>query len=96
MTGYKLYKEFLKGSPWPGWLDEQWNFHDLYMNIRGEIGRISRWLRLRGEWSEPSARKRKAYDDAVRQYYEKVRFADMEQGIVIREDGKIRMKNKSL
>jgi lipopolysaccharide biosynthesis glycosyltransferase len=96
MTGYELYKEFLKDSPWPGWLDEQWNLHDLYMNIRGEIGRILRWLRLRGEWEEPSARQRKAYDDAVRQYYEKARFADMEQGIVIREDEKIRLKNKSL
>ncbi|KUG21984.1 hypothetical protein ASZ90_008254 [hydrocarbon metagenome] len=96
MTGYKLYKEFLKDSPWPGWLDEQWNLHDLYMNIRGEIGRILRWLRLRGEWEEPSARKRKAYDDAVRQYYEKAQFADMEQGIVIRENGKIRLKNKGV
>jgi lipopolysaccharide biosynthesis glycosyltransferase len=96
MTGYKLYKEFLKDSPWPGWLDEQWNLHDLYMNIRGEIGRILRWLRLIGEWEEPSARQRKAYDDAVRQYYEKARFADMEQGIVIRENGKFRLKNKSL
>jgi len=92
LTAYKLYKDFLRDSPWPGWLDEQWNLHDLYMNIRGEAGRILRKLRLRGEWEEPSARQRKAYDDAVRQYYEKARFADVEQGIVIREDGILRLK----
>lgn len=95
LTAYKLYKDFLRDSPWPGWLGEQWGWHDLYMNIRGEIGRILRWLRLRGELDEPSARQRKAYDDAVRQYYEKTRFADVEQGIVIREDGKFRLRKKS-
>jgi len=95
LTAYKLYKDFLRDSPWPGWLGEQWGWHDLYMNIRGEIGRILRWLRLRGELDEPSARQRKAYDDTVRQYYEKTRFADVEQGIVICEKGKYRLRIKS-
>lgn len=93
LTAYRLYKNFLKDSPWPKWLDEQWNRHDLYMNIRGEIGRMLRKLRLRGEWEEPSIRQRKAYDDAVRQYYEDARFVDVEQGIVIQENGKHRLKN---
>lgn len=95
MTGYKLYKEFLKDSPWPGWLGEQWGWHDLYMNIRGEIGRILRKLRLRGEWEEPSVRQRKVYDNTVRQYYEEAQFVDEEQGIVIRENGKLRLKIKT-
>lgn len=95
-TAYKLYKDFFKDSPWPGWLDDQWGWRDLYMNIRGEVGRILRRLRLRGEWDEPSAQQRQAYDDEVRQYYEKARFADVEQGIVIRENGKLRLKNISV
>ena len=53
-------------------------------------------LRLMDEWEEPSARQRKAYDDAVRQYHEKMRFADVEQGIVIRENGKYRLKNTGI
>lgn len=93
LEAYRMYKDFLKNSPWPDWLNEQWSWHDLYMNIRGEIGRILRRLRLRGEWEEPSARQRKAYDDAVRQYYDAARFIDIEQGIVIRENGKLRLKN---
>lgn len=95
MKGYKLYKEFLKYSPWPGWLDEQWNLHDLYMNIRGEIGRILRWLRLRGEWEEPSVKQQQAYIKEVMRYYAEEKFADVEQGIVIRENGKLRLRNKS-
>jgi lipopolysaccharide biosynthesis glycosyltransferase len=93
LTAYKLYKDFLRGSPWPGWLDEQWGCHDIYMNIRGEVGRILRKLRLRNNLEEPSARQRRTFDDAVRQYYEEARFADVEQGIVIRENGKLRLKD---
>jgi len=93
LTAYRLYKDFLKDSPWPEWLGEQWSWHDLYMNTRGEIGRILRKLGLRGEWEEPSARQRKAYDDAVRRYYVEERFVDVEQGIVICENGKFRLKN---
>lgn len=92
MTGYKLYKEFLKDSPWPGWLDEQWNLHDLYMNVRGEIGRILRWLRLRGEWEGPSVEQQQAYIKEVRRYYAEENFADVEQGIVIRENGILKLK----
>jgi hypothetical protein len=94
LTAYCRYKDFLKDSPWPEWLDEQWGWHDLYMNIRGEVGRVLRKLKLRDTLEEPSARQRKAYEDAVRQYHVEARFFDLEQGIVIRENGKLRLKNK--
>lgn len=93
LTAYRLYNNFLKDSPWPGWLDEQWGWHDLYMNIRGEAGRILRILKLRGTLEEPSAKQRKAYIKAVLKYYEEEKFADVEQGIVIRENGKLQLKN---
>ena len=54
-----------------------------------------RKLRLRGEWEEPSVRQRKVYDNTVRQYYEEAQFVDEEQGIVIRENGKLRLKIKT-
>ena len=96
LKAYHLFKNFLKDSPWPEWLNEQRNGYDLYRNIKGEIGRIIRMLRLMDEWEEPSARQRKAFDDAVRQYHEKMRFADVEQGIVIRENGQYRLKNTGI
>ncbi len=93
LTAYHLYRDFLKDSPWPEWLDEQFNWRDLYLNVRGEIGRVLHRLKLRGTWEEPSARQLQAYIDAVRHYQENERFIDVEQGIVIREDGKFRLKN---
>lgn len=94
LKAYRLYEDFLKDSPWPDWLNKQRRWHDFYMNVKGEIGRILRLLRLRGEWEEPSSGQRKAYDEAVRLYYEKTRFADVEQGIVVQENGKHRLKKK--
>ncbi len=91
LTAYKLYKDFLKGSPWPGWLGKQWTMHDLYLNIRGEIGTILRRFGLRGKWEGPSARQRREYKKAVRRFYEEERFVDVEQGIVLRENGRLRL-----
>lgn len=92
LTAYKLYKDFLKGSPWPGWLGEQWTWRDLYLNIRGEIGQILRRLRLRGKWEGPSAGQRREYIKASRRFYEEEQFADVEQGITLRANGKLRLK----
>jgi len=90
LAAYRLYKDFLRDSPWPKWLSEQWGWRDFYLNIRGEIGRIVR--RLRGTLEEPSTEQRREYIEAVRRFYAEVRFADVEQGIAIRENGKIRLK----
>ena len=87
---YRLYEAFLRDSPWPTWLGEQWGWRDFYLNTKGEIGRIVR--RLTGTLEEPTAGERRAYIDAVRQYYAEERFVDVEQGIAICENGKIRLK----
>ncbi|MDI6742495.1 MAG: glycosyltransferase [Smithella sp.] len=92
LTAYKMYRDFLKDTPWPKWLGEQWNWRDLYLNIRGEIGNILRRLGLRGKWEGPSARQRLEYKKAVRRFYEEERFADVEQGIVLRENGRFRVR----
>jgi|GEM_PF-1795350 len=92
LGAYRLYEDFLRDSPWPGWLNEQWDWRDFYLNIRGKIGRIVR--RLRGTLEEPSTEQRREYIEAVRRFYAEVRFADVEQGIAIRKNGKIRLKTR--
>jgi lipopolysaccharide biosynthesis glycosyltransferase len=92
LTAYKLYKDFLREAPWPGWLSEQWRWKDLIANIVCETRRILINV-MKGRFKEPSPQKRKAYRDAVRKFYAEERFADVEQGIVIRENGKLRLKN---
>ena len=89
---YRLYEDFLRNSPWPTWLKEQWGWRDFYLNIKGEIGRTVR--RLNGTLEEPTAKQRREYYEAVQRYYAKERFTDVEQGIAIRENGKIRLKTR--
>jgi len=92
--GYKLYEKFLKDSPWPDWLNEQWTWRDLYRNAKGEIGFIIRRLGLHGKWEGPAAGQRRAYQKEVRKFYESERFADVEQNMAIWENGKLRLKTK--
>lgn len=95
LEAYKLYKDFVKHSPWPGWLNEQWKWRDLYMNIRGEVGRILRKMKLKSPLAEPSDKQQRAYVEAVHRYYDEGVFTDTEQGIVIRENGKLHLDKNS-
>jgi lipopolysaccharide biosynthesis glycosyltransferase len=88
-TAYRLYETFLAGTPWPTWLDEQWGARDLLASFAWELKRLSR--RLRGKLDEPTAAQRRANDEVVRAYYRDTAFVDVEQGIVERIDGKLRL-----
>jgi len=94
LAAYKLYKDFLRKTPWPDWLGEQWRWKDLIANIVCETRRILINV-MKGRFKEPSPQKRKAYRNAVRKFYAEECFADVEQGIVIRENGKLRLKIQS-
>ena len=88
-SAYRLYEAFLKDTPWPDWLDQQWSAKDLLGSIRWEIKRLSR--RLRGRLDEPSAAQRKALLEASLRYCREGKFADVEQGIVEWRDGKFKL-----
>ncbi len=92
-TAYRQYEAFIRTTPWPTWLDDQWTARDLRANIGWEFRRLSR--RLRGKLDEPTARSRAAYTQLFRRYCADSRFADVEQGLVDRIDGKLRLKQPS-
>ena len=92
-TAYRLYEEFLKNTPWPGWLDEQWGAKDLFASAAWELKRLSR--RLRGKLDEPTAARQEAALEAFRTYCAEGSFADVEQGLVERVDGVLRLKSGS-
>ncbi|MGN6465567.1 MAG: glycosyltransferase family 8 protein [Rhizobiaceae bacterium] len=91
-SAYRLYEAFLKDTPWPGWLGEQWTGKDLRANVEWEIRRISR--RLRGKLDEPSAAQRRSHAEALARYCMEERFADVEQGLVTRRGGKLCLAGK--
>jgi hypothetical protein len=92
-SAYRLYETFLAGTPWPTWLDEQWSARDVLASFACELKRLSR--RLRGKLDEPTPAQRRAYDEAVRAYYRDAVFSDVEQGIVARIDGRLRLAGTS-
>jgi lipopolysaccharide biosynthesis glycosyltransferase len=91
-TAYRLYEAFLADTPWPGWLDEQWTGRDLYGSIVWEIRLIAR--RLRSKLTEPSRQQRRTYAEACRSYLDRTEFADISQGIAVRQDGRVRLNDK--
>lgn len=93
LHAYRLYKDFLKDSPWPNWLNEQWRWKDLIANIVFETRRLI-IKTAKGNLREPSKAKRKAYHDAFLKFCEEIKFADVEQGIVHREKADFRLKKQ--
>jgi lipopolysaccharide biosynthesis glycosyltransferase len=89
-SAYRLYEEFLCGSPWEGWLRTQWGWRDVWLNLRGEAGRAAR--RLVGRLDEPGAAQRRAWVEAFERFCAEEHFADVEQRIAIRENGRIRLR----
>lgn len=89
-SAYRLYEEFVKDTPWPDWLDRQWSARDVWLSVGWELKRFGR--RLRGRLDEPSAAQRRAHRKEVDAFHAETSFADVEQGLVERIDGRLRLK----
>ncbi len=82
---HRAYRQFVRGTPWDGWLDGQWTYDDLRANLRRE-GRY--WLRrLRGKPTPDAPAQQRAYAEAYRRACAHAQFADVDQGIVVRDGG---------
>ena len=92
---YRLYDQFVRNSPWPRWLDEQWTWRDFRKNVLYEWRVASRRIRRRPN-APPSRRQEQADAEAFRAYCSVTQFADVDQGIVTRESGPLRLKNRQV
>lgn len=89
MEAYRLYEDFVRDTPWPGWLRQQWTARDLVLAVRREAkGHLKRLIGLDPTLSEAERQSRQGI---VRQYYAESHFADVEQGITIREGSRLRL-----
>lgn len=91
----RLYESFLRDSPWPDWLDAQWTPKDFRKNLVYELRLISR--RIRRVPSAPPGR-RELRDDAkdFQDYCSVTSFADVDQGIAIREGRRLRLNRAGM
>ena len=90
---HRLYEAFLSDTPWPGWLDQQWTARDLRDNLVYELRLISRRLR-RKPTVPPTRRQRRIGDEDFRRDCSETPFADVDQGIVTREAGRLRLRKR--
>lgn len=89
-NAYRAYEDFVRGTPWKNWLDDQWSFRDILAGIRFEAKTFRRSLKGKNPAGTRTGRHR--YIEAFRRYCADGRFADVEQGIVTREGGVLRLK----
>jgi lipopolysaccharide biosynthesis glycosyltransferase len=89
LDAYRLYEDFVRNTPWAGWLRQQWTVRDLVLASRREAkGLLKRLIGMGAAVSEAERRSRQAI---VRQYYTQSRFADVEQGITIRDGSRLHL-----
>jgi lipopolysaccharide biosynthesis glycosyltransferase len=88
---YQLYRDFVQGSPRQNWLREQWTWRDVCKNLLYEFRLASRRMRGRPN-TLPTRRQEQADAEEFRDYCVAMQFADLDQGIVTREGGQLRLK----
>lgn len=87
---YRLYDAFLRNTPWAGWLDAQWAWRDLGKNLVYEFRLGSRRLRRRPN-AQPTWRELRIDANSFRATCAGMSYADIDQGIVTREGGPMRL-----
>jgi lipopolysaccharide biosynthesis glycosyltransferase len=83
IEAYRLYQEFLRDTPWSGWLRKQWTLLDLMQAVRQAAKR--KLQTLAGTQSAAREAERQEREATMRRYLAETRFADVEQGITLRE-----------
>ncbi len=89
LGAYRLYEDFIRNTPWAGWLRQQWTVRDfVHVSRREAKGLLRRLIGMRPAVSEAE---RQSHQAIVRQYYTQSRFADVEQGITIRDGSRLHL-----
>jgi lipopolysaccharide biosynthesis glycosyltransferase len=88
-AAYRLYRDFLRDTPWAGWLKRQWTGGDLFRSIRQTMKASLRWLLRLQPLLLPAEHQSQLA--VARRYYAETPFADVEQGITLREGSRMRL-----
>jgi len=92
-SAYRLYKEFVAGTPWPTWLADQWSARDLWDNLVFEMRQVTREIRPKTAVRRRAARR--ALLNVFRHYCTVSAFADVEQDIVRRDGARLRLSKSN-
>lgn len=90
---HRLYRKFVRDTPWQGWLDGQWTARDFRKNLLYEMRLVSRSMR-RTPTAPPTRHQLRIDAEDFRRYCLQTRFADVDQGIVTRDGGRLRLNRR--
>lgn len=88
-AAHRRYRTFVAGTPWQDWLDRQSAPSDLWRNLRYEWRILLDRLRGRPTPGVPTRRQQKRLWKRLRARIEEARFADLEQGIAVRDGNRL-------
>jgi lipopolysaccharide biosynthesis glycosyltransferase len=86
---YHLYEEFIAQTPWPGWLRSLWIMDDFVQCLKREAMTIVQRIWNPSPLRDPA--RRVAYEEERNHYYATMKFADVEQGIVVNRQGRLQL-----
>jgi lipopolysaccharide biosynthesis glycosyltransferase len=89
---FALYRDFIRRSPWKGWLGKQWALRDLRRSVKHEIALA--WRAVRGHSKEPSCAEIAGMVDRFAESCRNGEFIDVSQGISTRAGGRLRLAEK--
>lgn len=89
LDAYRRYRDFVRDTPWPDWLSQQWTARDLRLAVVSQVKRDLR--RLFGRARTPSRAERLSWQDDLRRYLAETPYADVEQGIALRQGSGLRL-----
>jgi lipopolysaccharide biosynthesis glycosyltransferase len=81
---YRRYEDFLRDTSWSAWLGQQWTWRDLWQ----AVGQTAKKLFSRHTGSASPEAEQQA---ERRRYYAETAFADVEQGIAVRDGSRLRL-----
>jgi len=86
---YQLYEEFIAQTPWPGWLRSLWIIDDVVDCLKREAVTTARRIWNPSPLRDPA--RRAAFEEERKNYYATTKFADAEQGIVVKRQGRLQL-----
>jgi lipopolysaccharide biosynthesis glycosyltransferase len=90
-AAHRRYRTFVAGTPWQDWLDRQWAAADLWRNLRHEWRVLLARLAGRPTPGVATRRQHKQHRKRLRARIRETRYADVEQGIAVRDGNRLRL-----
>jgi lipopolysaccharide biosynthesis glycosyltransferase len=90
MQAYSLYADFIRATPWPDWLQQQWSYRDIRAGLRSSLRHS--WRAWRHRPSEADRERTTNHRKRLAAYLAGGEFADVQQGLSWHDGARLRVR----